>query len=67
VKLTAEQIEQAIDADGAWNLLLTIEIVLGEKSALLREGMSTAGIARTYDRFSKKCGTLARELEQANI
>jgi hypothetical protein len=67
MKLSADQIEEAIDADGAWNLLLALEIVLSEKAEHLRTNWQDKKTARVYDRFSAKCGALARELEQVSI
>lgn len=67
MKLSAEQIEAAIDADGAWNILLALEIILGEKAEHISANWQDNTLSRKYRRFSKKCGTLARELEASNV
>jgi hypothetical protein len=67
MKLTTEELETVIDSDGAWSVLLTLELVLGEKAEHLRHNWQDRQTAKLYDRFSRKCGALARELAQANV
>lgn len=60
-------LEAWIDADGAWNVLLALETVLGEKADHLRYNWQDEASARVFDRWAKKCGKLAREMEAAGI
>lgn len=62
-----ETLEAWIDADGAWNVLLALETVLGEKADHLRHNRQDKASARVFDRWAKKCGKLAREMEAADI
>lgn len=56
-----------IDVDGAWNVLLALEAVLGEKAEHLRHSQQDKARARMIDRWAKKCGKLAREMKAADI
>lgn len=67
MKTNLETLEAWIDADGAWNVLLAIETVLGEKADHLRHNWQDKASARVFDRWAKKCGKLAREMEAAGI
>lgn len=65
--MTVDAMEQLIDIHGAWNVMLAMELTLGEKAEHIRANWQDKQSARVYDRFARKCGTLAREMEAANI
>lgn len=67
MKTDLETLEAWIDADGAWIVLLALETVLGEKAEELRHNWQDKASARVFDRWAKKCGKLAREMEAAGI
>lgn len=62
-----ETLEAWIDADGAWNVLLALETVLGEKADRLRHNWQDMESARVFDRWAKKCGKLAWKMEAEGI
>lgn len=66
-KLTAEQIEAHIDAHGAWDLLLTIGMVLGEKADHIEANWQDRKLAAKYRRYGKACDTLMAKLEADNV
>lgn len=65
--LSTDEIESAIDEQGAFNILLMMEMVLGEKADHLRVNWQDQRSARVWEKFSKRCGALAREMEQAGL
>lgn len=62
-----ETLEKMIDADGAWNVLLALEIILDEKAEHLLVNWQDKRSAAVYRRMAAKAGKLAREFEQASV
>lgn len=62
-----DDLEAMIDSASAWQVMLAFETVLREKAEHLRVNWQDRQSARVYDRFAKRCDTLMREMEKANI
>ena len=72
MQISADEIEKAIDKDGAWNLILAIGMVLDEKAELItntdrRDKTNNKARAREYARYGTRLNMLAREMEKEDI
>ncbi|WP_322996973.1 hypothetical protein [Castellaniella sp.] len=67
--ITAIQVEQAIEKDGAWNMLLLLHVALEERAMLMKSGHIAGDKAtvRNLSRLGKKLEALMREAEAAGL
>ena len=66
--ITCEAVEELIDDAGAWNLMLTLSIVLEEKGSKQDQCRSISKKeAAQYRRFANRCRTLMYDMEKENI
>lgn len=68
--MNIEQLEQTIDKDQLWNVLLSLEVICGEKADHIEHNghnWQDRKTAAVWRRWSRKLGTMARQAEKENI
>lgn len=65
--IDTDTLENWIDTDGAWNVMLAMELILSERGEIMRHKWDDKKAARVYFTAARQARKLMREFEKADI